>query len=88
MGGESSLGTRWQRVDVLEINMWQVMHGVSTESHLLIAGEVSSIPISVWGGCWFKCGWLMAKTQQHEICSTQNWIGNAQGSEGHINFSQ
>jgi hypothetical protein len=61
---------------------------ISTGSHLLITGEVSPIPISVWGGCWFKCGWSMAKNQQHEICSTQNWTGNAQGSEGHINFSQ
>jgi hypothetical protein len=48
---------------------------VSTGSHLWIAAEVSPIPISVWGGCWFKCGWSMAKTQQHERCSTQNWTG-------------
>jgi len=64
------------------------MHTVSTRSRLWITTEVSQIPISVWGGCWFKCGWLMAKTQQHERYSTQNWTGNAQGSEGHIKFSQ
>jgi hypothetical protein len=44
----------------------------------MIAGEVSPVPISVWGGCWFKCGWSMAKTQQREIRSTHNWTGNAQ----------
>jgi len=70
---ESEAHCRSPREDIFTFILGNDARNFSTRSHLLITGEVSLVPISVWGGCWFKCGWLMAKTQQHE--DVQHIIG-------------
>ena len=61
------------------------MGGVGTGSHPWNAVEV---PISVQVDVGLNRWWSMGKTQHHNDVTTQNQTRKAQGSEGHINFSQ